>query len=313
MEYTTLGRTGLRVSVIGLGGGGSSKLGMNTHKDARQSNELIHKAIEMGINLVDTAEVYGTEQPIGEALQSVKRDQIYLSSKYSLKHEGEFKNPMDLEKSLDRTLTNLRTDYIDIYHLHGVDLKDYDYCVEHLVPQLVRMREKGKIRFIGITESFSLDPAHLMLQKAVKDNYWDVMMVGFNLLNQSASTTLFPATIAKNIGILAMFAVRRALANPAALIELIEDMVERGLLGGREIDKNNPLGFLVHEGGAQSLTDAAYRFCRHEPGIHCMLSGTGNINHLLANILSANRSPLPSNDLQHIRAMFEGIDSVSGN
>ena len=101
-------------------------------------------------------------------------------------------------------------------------------------------------------------------------------MVGFNILNQSASSTIFPATIDKNIGILAMFAVRRALANPTVLVELIEEMMDRGLLEGTTIDKQNPLGFLIREGGARSLTDAAYRFCRHEPGIHCMLSGTGN-------------------------------------
>jgi aryl-alcohol dehydrogenase-like predicted oxidoreductase len=313
MDYVTLGRTGLNVSVIGLGGGGSSRLGMNTHKNELESTVLVRKAIEMGINFIDTAEVYGTEPQIGEALQSMNRDQVYLSSKYSLRNGEQFKKPEDLEKSLDRSLFNLRTEYIDIYHLHGVSLKDYDFCVEYLVPELIRMREKGKIRFLGITEGFASDPGHHMLEKAVMDDYWDVMMVGFNILNQSASTTLLPATIAKNIGILAMFAVRRALSDPVALVELIHDMIDRGLLDGRMIDKLNPLGFLVHEGGAQSLTDAAYRFCRHEPGIHCMLSGTGNIHHLLDNIQSANRRPLPDNDLQQIRELFAGIDSVSGN
>lgn len=313
MDYITLGRTGLNVSVIGLGGGGSSRLGMGTHKIELESTELIRKAIEMGINLIDTAEAYGTEAQIGVALQNVNRNQIYLSSKYSLKHEGEFKKPEELEKSLDCTLTNLGTEYVDIYHLHGINLNDYDYCTQYLVPELIRMREKGKIRFLGITEGFATDPKHLMLEKAVKDDYWDVMMIGFNILNQSASRTLLPATIAKNIGVLAMFAVRRALANPEALTELIGDMMDRGLLDGQTLDKYNPLGFLLHEGGADSLTDAAYRFCRHEPGIHCMLSGTGNMRHLLDNIQSANKRPLPDSDLQHIRELFGAVDSVTGN
>ena len=232
MEYTVLGRTGLRVSVIGLGGGGSSKLGTNTHKNEQESVELIRKAIDMGMNLINTAEVYGTEQTIGAAIQGRKREQIYLSSKYALKRDPDLKYKLTVEESLDRTLLNLGTDYLDIYHLHGVEVKDYDYCVEHLMPQLIRMKEKGKIRFLGITEAFSLDPSHQMLQRAVQDDYWDVMMVGFNILNQSASSTIFPTTIAKNIGILAMFAVRRALANPAVLVELIQDMMDRGLLEG---------------------------------------------------------------------------------
>lgn len=313
MDYITLGRTGLNVSVIGLGGGGSSRLGMGTHKNDRESIKLIRQAVEMGVNLIDTAEAYGTEPHIGEALQKVKRDQVYLSSKYSLKRDGEFKKPEELEKSLDYTLSNLGTDYVDIYHLHGVSLNDYEYCTLYLVPELIRMREKGKIRFLGITEGFSTDPGHRMLESAVKDDYWDVMMIGFNLLNQSASRTLLPATIAKNIGTLAMFAVRRALAHQDALREFIGDMIDKGLLDEQGLDKHNPLGFLLHEDGASSLTDAAYRFCRHEPGIHCMLSGTGNLQHLQDNIQSANKRPLLDKDVQRIRELFGAIDSVSGN
>jgi aryl-alcohol dehydrogenase-like predicted oxidoreductase len=313
MEYKTLGRTGLQVSVIGLGGGGHSRLGMKTNKSELESSEIIQRAIEKGINLIDTAEAYGTEMRIGEGLRTVNRNEVYLSTKYSLYNGTELKKPGDVEKSLDRSLVNLKTEYVDIYHLHAVNIKDYDYAVEHLVPELIKMREKGKIRFLGITEAFVTDPSHIMLERAVQDNCWDVMMVGFNILNQSARKTVFQKTIEKNIGVLAMFAVRRALADPKALAELIDEMMEKELLQGKEIDRQNPLGFLIHKDGAVSLADAAYRFCNHEAAVHCTLSGTGNIQHLEDNIESANRSPLSDENLLKLNELFANIDSVSGN
>ena len=138
-------------------------------------------------------------------------------------------------------------------------------------------------------------------------------MVGFNLLNQTAREKIFKATIAKNIGVLDMFAVRRALSRPEALTELINGLLDKGYLDERKVDRNNPLGFLVRPEGAQSIMDAAYRFCRHEPGVHSVLMGTGNLQHLAANIESANRGPLPAQDIQRLKDIFAGIDSVTGN
>jgi aryl-alcohol dehydrogenase-like predicted oxidoreductase len=313
MDYTTLGRTGLKVSVIGLGGGGHSRLGMKTNKTDEESAEIVKRAVELGINLIDTAEVYGTEHRVGAGLQTVNRQNIYISTKYSLYNETELKKPDHLEKSLDQSLARLNTEYVDIYHLHGVRLKDYDYAVQHLVPELIKLREKGKIRYIGITEAFAPDPSHLTLERAVDDDIWDVMMVGFNILNQSARRKVFQKTIEKNIGVLGMFAIRRALADPQALKELIGEMLDNGLLDDKSIDRNDPLSFLIREDGAINLQDAAYRYCRHEPAIHCMLTGTGNIRHLEDNIASANRVPLSESDVSRLNDLFAGIDSVSGN
>ncbi|MFX1597175.1 MAG: aldo/keto reductase, partial [Promethearchaeota archaeon] len=95
----------------------------------------------------------------------------------------------------------------------------------------------------------------------------------------------------KNIGVLIMFAVRLALSRPERLNQVIAELIDRKQVDPSDIDENDPLGFLVHEGGAVSLPDAAYRFCRYEPGTHVTLSGTGNSNHLKANIESFYRLP----------------------
>ncbi len=204
-------------------------------------------------------------------------------------------------------------DYIDIYHLHAVHATDYEFAKNDLVPELKRMQDKGKIRFIGITEAFGEDVSHEMLKLAVQDDCWDVMMVGFNLLNQSAREYIFKETIAKNIGTMIMFAVRRALSQPAVLKEIMDGLLQEGYFQGKDFDKANPLGFLVHEQGGESLTDAAYRYCRHEAGAHTILSGTGNIQHLIENIKSVNRGPLPEKDLQKVNDLFKGLAILSGN
>ena len=217
-----------------------------------------------------------------------------------------------MEKSIEESLKRLNTDYVDIYHLHGVLLQDYDYLVSEIVPTLQKLREQGKIRFIGITERFGPDPQHAMLQRALQDDVWEVMMVGFNILNQSARDRVFRMTMEKNIGVLIMFAVRRALSRPERLAEVIQELIERKQLNPDDIDPDDPLGFLIHEGGAVSLPDAAYRLCRYEPGTHVILSGTGNPEHLKANIESFSRPPLPQEDLMRLKNIFRRVDSVSG-
>lgn len=310
MEYTILGRTGLKVSVMGFGCGGPSRAGQRSGKTEAESVAVVRQALDAGINFIDTAEAYGTEEIVGKAIHGMDRNAVVLSTK---KTTWEKVAPNDVQKSLEESLNRLGTDYIDIYHLHGVLLQDYDRLVSETVPILQKMREEGKIRFIGITERFSLDPQHAMLQRALQDDLWDVMMVGFNMLNQSARDRVFTKTIEKNVGILIMFAVRLALSRPDRLRELVQELVEKKQMNPADIDENDPLGFLLHGRNAVSLPDAAYRFCRYEPGAHVILSGTGDIGHLKENLESLSRPPLPPESLTKLKDMFQDVDSVSGH
>src|SRR5688500_11910062 len=147
MEYVTLGTTGLRVSVLGLGGGGHSRLGQRTGATEQESAALVRHALELGINFVDTAEAYGTEAIIGAALSDVHRQDIVLSTKKSVSTEGRLITAAELARGLDASLSRLQTDYVDIYHLHGVRPDQYNAAVTDLMPAMVRLREAGKIRF----------------------------------------------------------------------------------------------------------------------------------------------------------------------
>jgi L-galactose dehydrogenase len=309
MDYTVLGRTGLKVTVMGIGCGGPSRVGQRAGRTEAESVGIVRQALDAGINFIDTSERYGTEEIVGKAIKGIDRGSVVLSTK---KGTRERITPDDVRKSLEGSLKRLGTDYIDIYHLHGVILPDYDYLVSEIAPTLHKMRQQGKIRFMGITERFSPDPQHLMLQRALQDDIWDVMMVGFNMLNQSARDRVFAKTIDKNIGVLIMFAVRLALSRPERLNQVIAELIDRKQVDPSDIDEHDPLGFLVHEDGAVSLPDAAYRFCRYEPGTHVTLSGTGDSNHLKANIESFYRPPLPHEDRMKLEHIFRDVDSVSG-
>ena len=315
MSYTQLGRTGLKVSVVGLGSGGYSRLGLKKGKSIWQAVDLIHQALSCGVNLIDTAEAYYTEALVGEAIRGMRRDRLVLSSKTEINRNGHRITPKELAASVERSLTRLKTDYIDIYHCHGVAASDYDYVVETLLPSLIRLKAAGKIRAIGLTEAFSDDTAHAMLSRAVQDDYWDVVMVGFNLLNQSARERVLPLARQHNMGVLNMFAVRRAMTHPDSLLEamaLLEDDASSNVSPLTEDIRRYISDTLYRSGQVTSLPDAAYRFCRHEPGVDVVLFGTSNPQHLHANIQSLLAPPLPDADAERFRTIFAGVTQLSG-
>jgi len=109
-----------------------------------------------------------------------------------------------------------------------------------------------------------------------------------------------------------MFAVRRALSNSEELSRLVADLKRQNLLD-ENVDADNPLGFLLEDGVAASIPEAAYRFCRHEPGIDVVLSGTSSRDHLEQNVRSLLMPPLPDWAVERLRTMFAAVDNVSGN
>jgi aryl-alcohol dehydrogenase-like predicted oxidoreductase len=295
---------------MGVGCGGPSRAGQSTGKTVAESVAVVRQALDAGVNFVDTSEAYGTEEIVGQAIRGLDRSSLVLSTKKGVRKPV---TPQDVVQSLEASLKRLGTDYVDLYHLHAVMLEDYDRLLNEIVPTMQRLRDQGKIRHLAVSERFGADTQHAMLQRALQDDVWDVMMVGFNPLNQSARESVFPQTIEKKIGVLVMFAVRRALSRPERLKEVLLELIERGEVDAQEVDMEEPLGFLVHKGGATSIPDAAYRFCRDEPGTHVILSGTGNPAHLQANLATFERPPLPEADRRRLEQIFRRVDSVAGN
>lgn len=318
MQQVKLGKTGLEVGIAGLGSGGSSRLGQGYGLPAEQSEKVVRTAFDKGVTFFDTAAVYKTEPIVGNALKDV-RDQVVISTKAQIVKPGtspfgmDLAGPDQLRKSLEESLRKLQTDYVDIFHLHGVTPEQYDHCLTHLVPEMDKFRSEGKIRFFGLTERFITDTNHTMMQRAVADDLWDVVMIGFNLINPSARKTLFPITQEKGIGTLIMFAVRTALSKQEALRDLLGELADQGLIEREFADQQDPLSFLKDPSVARSVMDAAYRFCRHEPGCEVILTGTGSLDHLAENLESICGAALPETTLARLETLFGHVDTVSGN
>jgi aryl-alcohol dehydrogenase-like predicted oxidoreductase len=310
MQTVQLGRTGVEVSVAGLGCGGASRLGMTRGADSQAASRVVSRAIDLGVTFIDTARAYGTEEAVGIAIQG-RREGLFLSTKASPGRDDRLITAAELTGSLEGSLRRLGTDHVDVFHLHGMTAAQYEHCAETLVPEMKRQQAAGKIRFLGVTEVFGHDTGHAMLARALPGDHFDVIMTGFNLLNPSARSRVFPLTLAHDVGTLIMFAVRRNLSDATALREAVAGLIERGEVDPDQIDADDPLGFLREHAG--SVTEAAYRFCRHEPGAQVILTGTGDVAHLEANLSAIQAPPLPAGVLARLERLFGAVDSVSGN
>jgi aryl-alcohol dehydrogenase-like predicted oxidoreductase len=310
MQYTTLGRTGLKVSVAGLGSGGFSRLGLGSGQSTAHAIGIVRQALDLGVTLIDTAAAYGTEDVVGAALQNVPRDSVVVCTKAS-KAAGDpgFRVEKVID-SLDASLRRLRLDHVDVFQLHAVPPAAYRHVREVIAPALLKQRDKGKFRFLGITETAPNDPEQVMLNTAAQDDCWDTAMVAFHLMDQVARTQVFPHTLANRIGTLMMFAVRSIFARPAQLAATMKDLAASGQVPPWLAESDDPLGFLVYPDGASSVTDAAYRYVRHEPGVDVVLFGTGDAAHLRSNIDSILKPPLPDADRRKLQDLFSHLRGV---
>lgn len=310
MDYTTLGRTGLKVSVAGLGCGGFSRLGLGSGKTEAEAVAVVRRALELGVTLFDTAAAYGTEGVVGQGLKGVPRDSVVITTKAMITREEERIPAAEVVASLENSLRLLQTDHVDVFQLHGVPPAHYDHAVNVIAPALKREQEKGKFRHLGITEGAVRDPHAEMLARATQDDLWDTVMLAFHMMHQNARGAVLPRTQAKRIGTLLMFAVRNIFARPERVGAAMRELAAAGQVPQSLADLDEPLGFLIHVGGADSLTDAAYRYARHEPGIDVVLFGTGNVHHMETNVASLLKPPLPEADRARLAELFGHLRGV---
>ncbi|MDR3210217.1 MAG: aldo/keto reductase [Oscillospiraceae bacterium] len=309
MQTITLGRTNLTVTTAGLGCGGFSRIGIR--QGEAHAAEIARAAYDAGVTFFDTAAAYGTETALGKGLAGLPRDAYVVSSKYPYRTQQGRITPEEFWKTLHASLAALGMEYIDVYHIHALSAADFPYARDVLVPEMLRAREQGKIRFLGVTEQFAVDTSHEMFKVALPADLFDVIMTGYNILNPSAARTVLPAAIQNNVAVLCMFAVRSALSNPAQLKVDLGRILAAGQ-GGAGLTEDGALDFLLESGAAASLPEAAYRFCAHTPGITVTLTGTGNREHLLENLRAINEPPLPDGALARLASLFGAVDCVSG-
>ena len=311
MEYTNLGNTDIRASVAGLGCGGGSRLGQARGLSTQESVALVRVAMDLGVNYLDTAAVYGTEAIVGEAIKAVPRDEIFVATKATIRNGHDLLPVEDMIASLENSLREIDTDYVDVFQFHAVPPALYDRIREEHAPAFLREKEKGKIRHLGLTETPPNDPAGEMLIKASQDPVWEVVMLGFHMMHQVARRNCFPGTMKNGIGTAIMFVVRSIFSIPGRLEETMATLAADGKVPAWLTESDHPLSFLIHEnGGAKSVIDAAYRYARHEPGTDVILFGSGIEEHIRTNIGSILGPPLPEADVAKLEELFGQLEGV---
>lgn len=204
MEYRKLGKTGLDISVIGVG---TWQFGGEWGKDFTQSevNAILDAAQDRGINFIDTAECYGdhlSESLIGERTK-IDREKWIIATKFG-HHFHDFLDrtrhfdPTDVVKQLDQSLKSLKTDYIDLYQMHSS--KNDEFQTEGLWEVLEREKEKGKIRHLGL--SISGNDNIYQTSRAGEVGAESIQVV-YNRLDRVPEKEVFPSCREQNLGVLA--------------------------------------------------------------------------------------------------------------
>ena len=310
MDHRTLGRTGIQASLVGLGTGGANTFGQARGASQAEAAAVVRRALDLGISYFDTAAAYGaSEIRLSSALAGIPRGSYVLASKYQPRApDGSFRSGTDVDAALRGSLTRLGTDVIDVYQVHAPRVDDYDLVIAEHLPVLVRAREAGWIRAIGVTESFAGDdPHHEMLRRALRDDYFDLMMVGYNVLHQSAEREVLPLAASGNVAVVVMAAVRRALASRSRLESLVADLKASGDLAPDAVEDSDPLGWLIH-GDTTSVQAACYRYVAEGPAVSVVLTGTFDPGHLTENVAAIDRGPLLPADRDRLRATFGHLD-----
>ena len=292
MEYRILGRTGLRVSVIGLGT--MVHAGHFGPMKDEESLDAIDAALDLGVNFIDTSDAYGagySETLLGKALKG-KRDKVVLATKGGNVMAGPNRGKRNfaadyIGRVMVDSLKRLQTDYIDLYQLHNPDV---EVIRNGEVWELLERRKKeGKIRHYGVSIN-KMDEG----TAAVRGGRSDTIQIEYNLLDQEPAQEVFPLAQKANVGVIVRVPLRRGLLTGKFTLEdqqrfQGEDVRARNFAGEifqKELAKVEGLRFLAKPG--RSLAQAAIAFCIAQPAVSVVIAGARNSQQMRENAAAAD-------------------------
>ncbi|MDC7221100.1 MAG: aldo/keto reductase [Spirochaetales bacterium] len=254
MHYSVLGSTGLEVSRFGLGC-------MRFPESEADSIEMVRYALDHGVNYIDTAYSYeGSELIVGKALAGGYREKAVLATKCPV---WKAERPGDLEAFLDEELIRLKTDYIDVYLLHDMNVLHWEKALRWEAPEFLdRMIDKGKIRH----KACSFHGPYDHFQKVLNGHDWEMIQIQLNILDENNQAGLqgLKDGAAKGIPAVIMEPLRGG-----ALTRFVPPPV-------RKLMKWSPRSW--------SLVEWAFRYLADKPEVKVVLSGTNELSQLKENI-----------------------------
>ena len=289
-----LGRTELEVTCLGMGGAG---LGRGDVTDD-EAVEAVHRAIDLGINYLDTAPLYGeSERRVGLALSDGNwREKIYLATKTGTHPEwrGDF-SAAGTRRSVENSLRLLGTDYLDVCLVHDPDSMDPVVAKGGALDELQRMREEGLIKFIGLGVR-----QHEFHKIAIETGVVDVILtyLDYTLLSQTANEWLLPFAAENDIGIIN--------GSPIAmgLLSGLEPDVSASSahLGISDAEKAHRLYQWANDNN-QNVLNLAIQFCFRQPRIAMNLTGSKNATEVEQNFAAAT-TPAPEDIWQQLQTLL---------
>jgi L-galactose dehydrogenase/L-glyceraldehyde 3-phosphate reductase len=317
----------MQLSVLGFGCGAVG--GIMVRGDPADQERTVARALGAGVNYFDTAVQYGdgqSEKNLGRVLQNLKPTNVVVGTKVRLP-PGEFGRIADTVRiSLEGSLTRLRLDRVDIFHLHnpiteagGGSALSVRQMLDDVVPAFERLRQQGKIRFLGITALGDTAALHQVIDARV----FDSAQVVYNMLNSSAAEQLppnYPAqdygrlfdhTNAAGVGVVGIrvlaggalsgSAERHPIAGPAP------EPIGSAMSYEADIERARRLIPLVKEGFAASLTEAATRFALSHPAMGTILVGMATPQQFEDALAAAEKGPLPQAALDRLSALRQAF------
>lgn len=290
MQYRTLGKTGWRVSAVGMGCWGIG--GQWGPVEEQEAVATVHKALECGINLFDTADAYGlgeSERRLGKALQG-RRDEALIATKVGnfarrSGHPLSYATPQHVYLCCDASLHRLGTDRIDLYQCHIGNLADPTIFLE----AFETLRQQGKIRAYGIS-SDSVD----VVKQFDRDGNCAAVQLNYSILSRSAEKALLPLCAERNIGVLLRGPIAKGLlAGKFTRESTFADSVRSGWNEGeerqrflRDVERVEKLRFLARDD--RTMAQAALQFVIGHPAVTCAIPGAKNPDQAEQNARAAD-------------------------
>jgi aryl-alcohol dehydrogenase-like predicted oxidoreductase len=305
MKYRRLGKTDIRVSVIGIGtwqfGGEWGKIFKQTEVDV-----MLEKAAEMGVNLIDTAECYGdhlSEKLIGRAMKD-QREKWIVATKFGHGFKPNFERdclfePAQVQVQLEQSLKSLKTDYIDLYQFHSGTDEMFD------IPGLWEMLQKqvraGKVRHLGISVSSKIENTYQVDKSSEVGS--EAIQVVYNRLERKPEGPMFDSCIRQNLGVLA----RVPLAS-GFLSGKYNKNAKFTKSDVRSVRKDNEIAKYIGEvekvksevPQGTPMAQWALAWCLRHPAVTCVIPGCKTVEQVESNAMAADLMDISANHPQAV-------------
>jgi aryl-alcohol dehydrogenase-like predicted oxidoreductase len=305
VEYRRLGKTNIRVSVIGIG---TWQLGGEWGKIFEQAevDEMLNKAAELGVNLIDTAECYGdhlSEKLIGQAIKG-HREKWIIATKFGHRFKPNFDRdclfkPEQVKEQLEQSLMSLKTDYIDLYQFHSGTDEMFD--TPGLWEMLQNQVKAGKVRHLGISISSKLTSCYQVDKSSTVGA--EAIQVVYNRIERKPEDQVFDSCVRQKLGVLARVPLASGFLSgkynkdakfTSSDVRSIRQDDEKAKL----IEEITKIQSEIPEG--TPMAQWALAWCLRHPAVTCVIPGCKTVEQVESNAMAAD---LPDVSDEHLQAV----------